>query len=82
MRFSPASSPRSAPSSWPVRCRCAPSGASVCSFSCPPVAAAALRVQVNKLNAGDFKDISEQRAYAEFLFCSLILHFVTFNFIG
>ena len=39
-----------------------------------------LRLQVNPLN--DFKGRSEERAFADYLFCNLILFLVVFNFMG
>eukprot|EP01133_Synstelium_polycarpum_P007378 gene7378-8597_t len=39
-----------------------------------------LRIQVNPAN--HFRNISFERAFADYLFCNLILHLVVFNFLG
>lgn len=39
-----------------------------------------LRMQINPDN--EFKDRTEQRAFADYLFCNLILFLVVFNFMG
>ncbi|KYQ89072.1 dolichyl-diphosphooligosaccharide-protein glycotransferase [Tieghemostelium lacteum] len=39
-----------------------------------------LRIQVNPAN--NFKNISFERSFADYLFCNLILHLVVFNFLG
>jgi oligosaccharyltransferase complex subunit epsilon len=39
-----------------------------------------LRMQINPEN--EFKDRSEQRAFADYLFCNIILFLVVFNFMG
>ena len=41
-----------------------------------------LRVQSNPANYSDFKGISPERAFADFIFASIILHLVVMNFIG
>ena len=45
-------------------------------------AAVSLRIQVNPENKAQFAHISPERAFADFLFCHVILHLVVFNFIG
>ena len=44
--------------------------------------AVCLRIQSNPLNSSDFKGISPERAFADFIFASVILHLVVMNFIG
>jgi len=46
------------------------------------VLAASLRSQVNPENQAIFPTISPERAFADFIFGSLILHFFVFNFLG
>uniref|UniRef100_A0A8C0J183 Dolichyl-diphosphooligosaccharide--protein glycosyltransferase subunit DAD1 n=1 Tax=Chelonoidis abingdonii TaxID=106734 RepID=A0A8C0J183_CHEAB len=41
-----------------------------------------LRIQINPQNKGDFQGISPERAFADFLFASTILHLVVINFVG
>ena len=41
-----------------------------------------LRIQSNVANKLQFKGISPERAFADFIFASLILHLVVMNFIG
>ncbi len=41
-----------------------------------------LRLQVNPANRTDFKNTSPERAFADFIFGSIILHLVVLNFIG
>eukprot|EP00741_Cyanophora_paradoxa_P025091 tig00000342_g24219.t1 len=41
-----------------------------------------LRLQVNKDNSIDFKGISAERAYADWLICNIIMHLMVVNFIG
>ncbi|KAH1164809.1 dolichyl-diphosphooligosaccharide--protein glycosyltransferase subunit DAD1-like [Mauremys mutica] len=41
-----------------------------------------LRIQINPQNKGDFQAISPERAFADFLFASTILHLVVINFVG
>lgn len=41
-----------------------------------------LRLQVDPDNKSMFGDISNERAFAEFLFAHLVLHLAVFNFIG
>jgi len=51
---------------------------SVASF----VLAVCLRLQVNPQNKADFGDISQERAFADFIFAHIVLHLVVINFIG
>ncbi|DBA03565.1 TPA: hypothetical protein N0F65_011466, partial [Lagenidium giganteum] len=44
------------------------------------VLAVSLRMQINPEN--EFKDRTEQRAFADYLFCNIILFLVVFNFMG
>ncbi|KAI1285829.1 Dolichyl-diphosphooligosaccharide--protein glycosyltransferase subunit DAD1 [Halotydeus destructor] len=46
------------------------------------VLAVSLRLQVNPQNKSDFGDISQERAFADFIFAHVILHLVVMNFIG
>ena len=41
-----------------------------------------LRLQVNPANKSSFQGISSERAFADFIFASVILHLVVMNFIG
>ncbi|KAL2790219.1 dolichyl-diphosphooligosaccharide--protein glycosyltransferase subunit DAD1, partial [Daubentonia madagascariensis] len=41
-----------------------------------------LRIQINPQNKADFQGISPERAFADFLFASTILHLVVMNFVG
>jgi len=41
-----------------------------------------LRIQVNPENKSLFSGISEERAFADFIFAHLLLHLVVMNFIG
>lgn len=41
-----------------------------------------LRVQSNPANFAEFKGISPERAFGDFIFASVILHLVVMNFIG
>ncbi|XP_061444778.1 dolichyl-diphosphooligosaccharide--protein glycosyltransferase subunit DAD1 [Rhineura floridana] len=41
-----------------------------------------LRIQINPQNKGEFQGISPERAFADFLFASTILHLVVINFVG
>merc|ERR1712193_380654 len=41
-----------------------------------------LRVQTNPRNRSEFKGISPERAFADFVFANVILHLVVMNFIG
>ncbi|OAV95354.1 hypothetical protein PTTG_09565 [Puccinia triticina 1-1 BBBD Race 1] len=43
---------------------------------------ASLRSQVNPLNSAQFEFVSPERAFADFVFGSLVLHFFAFNFLG
>ncbi|KAL6550481.1 Dolichyl-diphosphooligosaccharide-protein glycosyltransferase subunit dad1 [Orobanche minor] len=45
------------------------------------VLAVCLRIQVNKENK-EFKDLPRERAFADFVFCNLVLHLVIMNFLG
>ncbi|OXA62566.1 dolichyl-diphosphooligosaccharide--protein glycosyltransferase subunit DAD1 [Folsomia candida] len=51
---------------------------SVASF----VLAVCLRIQVNPENKSLFLDISQERAFADFVIAHLLLHLVVVNFIG
>ncbi|GAA6021837.1 hypothetical protein JCM11491_001541 [Sporobolomyces phaffii] len=42
----------------------------------------ALRIQANPLNKGTFPTISPERAFGDFLFGSLVLHFFVWNYLG
>jgi len=46
------------------------------------VLTASLRQQVNPENRSEFPDVSPERAFADFAFGSIILHFFVFNFLG
>ncbi|KAF9268276.1 defender against cell death 1 [Marasmius fiardii PR-910] len=48
------------------------------------VLTASLRAQVNPENRfrGEFKEISPERAFADFALGSIVLHFFVFNFLG
>ncbi|KAI6259866.1 hypothetical protein MCOR19_003791 [Pyricularia oryzae] len=41
-----------------------------------------LRIQQNPQNAADFPSVSPERAFADYIVCSLILHFFCVNFIN
>ncbi|XP_060636043.2 dolichyl-diphosphooligosaccharide--protein glycosyltransferase subunit DAD1 [Anolis sagrei] len=41
-----------------------------------------LRIQINPQNKTEFQGISPERAFADFLFASTILHLVVINFVG
>ena len=41
-----------------------------------------LRMQIDPANRELFKDTSRERAFADFVFCNLIMHFICINFIG
>uniref|UniRef100_A0A0D9W4D8 Dolichyl-diphosphooligosaccharide--protein glycosyltransferase subunit DAD1 n=1 Tax=Leersia perrieri TaxID=77586 RepID=A0A0D9W4D8_9ORYZ len=45
------------------------------------VLAVCLRIQVNKDNK-EFKDLTPERAFADFVLCNLVLHLVIMNFLG
>ncbi|RWR79686.1 dolichyl-diphosphooligosaccharide--protein glycosyltransferase subunit DAD1 isoform X1 [Cinnamomum micranthum f. kanehirae] len=45
------------------------------------VLAVCFRIQVNKENK-DFKDLSQERAFADFALCNFVLHLVIINFLG
>ncbi|KAF8485337.1 defender against cell death 1 [Russula ochroleuca] len=46
------------------------------------VLTASLRSQVNAANRTLFKDVSPERAFADFVVGSVVLHFFVFNFLG
>ncbi|KAL5508099.1 OST2 [Sanghuangporus vaninii] len=46
------------------------------------VLTASLRSQVNPQNKQSFSDVSPERAFADFAFGSIVLHFFVFNFLG
>ncbi|KAI9680035.1 MAG: oligosaccharyltransferase complex subunit epsilon [Caeruleum heppii] len=46
------------------------------------VLTASLRIQTNPENKSEFKKISHERAFADFVFGSLLLHFFCVNFIN
>ncbi|CAE6509923.1 unnamed protein product [Rhizoctonia solani] len=46
------------------------------------VLTASLRSQVNPENRTHFKDVSPERAFADFCLGSVVLHFFVFNFLG
>ncbi|KAK7471049.1 oligosaccharyltransferase complex subunit epsilon [Stygiomarasmius scandens] len=46
------------------------------------VLTASLRSQVNPENRQEFKDVSPERAFADFVLGSIVLHFFVFNFLG
>ncbi|KAH9983492.1 DAD family-domain-containing protein [Russula compacta] len=46
------------------------------------VLTASLRSQVNVVNRALFKDVSPERAFADFVVGSVVLHFFVFNFLG
>jgi len=46
------------------------------------VLTASLRIQTNRENEKEFQSISHERAFADFVFGSLILHFFCINFIN
>ncbi|OAL07568.1 defender against death DAD protein [Phaeosphaeriaceae sp. SRC1lsM3a] len=46
------------------------------------VLTASLRIQTNPENKADFRDISHERAFADFVLGSLLLHFFCVNFIN
>ena len=41
-----------------------------------------LRIQSNPRNKADFRGLSPERAFADFIFAHVILHLVVMNFIG
>merc|ERR1711881_152259 len=41
-----------------------------------------LRIQSNPRNRSEFKGISPERAFADFIFANVVLHLVVMNFIG
>ncbi|EKM59582.1 uncharacterized protein PHACADRAFT_250174 [Phanerochaete carnosa HHB-10118-sp] len=46
------------------------------------VLTASLRSQVNPANRNEFKDVSPERAFADFALGSVVLHFFVYNFLG
>jgi len=46
------------------------------------VLTASLRSQVNPENRTEFKEVSPERAFADFVMGSIVLHFFVFNFLG
>jgi len=46
------------------------------------VLTASLRSQVNSDNKDEFKEVSPERAFADFALGSIVLHFFVFNFLG
>ncbi|PWN29209.1 defender against cell death 1 [Jaminaea rosea] len=42
---------------------------------------AALRIQTTQANAADFPKVTQERAFADFLFASVILHFFVLNYL-
>jgi len=46
------------------------------------VLTASLRIQTNPENASEFKTVSAERAFGDFIFGSLLLHFFCVNFIN
>ncbi|KAK9368423.1 DAD family-domain-containing protein [Lipomyces kononenkoae] len=46
------------------------------------VLAASLRMQANPDNSSQFEKVTPERAFADFIFGSLILHFFAYNFIN
>ncbi|KAF9224335.1 defender against death DAD protein [Gyrodon lividus] len=46
------------------------------------VLTASLRAQVNPQNSSEFKEVSPERAFADFALGSIVLHFFVFNFLG
>ncbi|KAH8830580.1 defender against death DAD protein [Flagelloscypha sp. PMI_526] len=46
------------------------------------VLTASLRSQVNPENRKEFKDVSPERAFADFVVGSIVLHFFVYNFLG
>uniref|UniRef100_A0A4W3H9A9 Dolichyl-diphosphooligosaccharide--protein glycosyltransferase subunit DAD1 n=1 Tax=Callorhinchus milii TaxID=7868 RepID=A0A4W3H9A9_CALMI len=58
------------------------SSVTACVTVCVILTAVCLRIQINSQNKGEFAGISPERAFADFLFASTILHLVVINFIG
>jgi len=46
------------------------------------VLTASLRAQVNPENKTEFKEVSPERAFADFVLGSIVLHFFVYNFLG
>jgi len=46
------------------------------------VLTASLRSQVNPENKDEFKEVSPERAFADFALGSIVLHFFVYNFLG
>lgn len=43
---------------------------------------ASLRIQANRANEKDFPSVTPERAFGDFLFGSIVLHFFVVNFLG
>ncbi|CAG2178119.1 unnamed protein product, partial [Oppiella nova] len=41
-----------------------------------------LRLQINPQNKYEFRELSQERAFADFIFAHIVLHLVVINFIG
>lgn len=41
-----------------------------------------LRIQLNADNAKEFEGIGRERAFADYVFCSVLLHCLVVNFMG
>ncbi|KAG6849634.1 hypothetical protein H0H93_006757 [Arthromyces matolae] len=46
------------------------------------VLTASLRSQVNPENRNEFKEVSPERAFGDFVLGSIVLHFFVYNFLG
>ncbi|GAA5918114.1 hypothetical protein JCM5296_005233 [Sporobolomyces johnsonii] len=46
------------------------------------VLAGALRIQVNPVNKDTFPTVSPERAFGDFIFASVLLHFFSINYLG
>lgn len=46
------------------------------------VLTASFRAQVNPANKASYQNLSPERAFADFVFGSLVLHFFVYNFLG
>ncbi|XP_054166460.1 dolichyl-diphosphooligosaccharide--protein glycosyltransferase subunit DAD1-like [Oppia nitens] len=46
------------------------------------VLAVCLRLQINPQNKYEFREISQERAFADFIFAHIVLHLVVVNFLG
>ncbi|KAF9535061.1 defender against cell death 1 [Crepidotus variabilis] len=65
-------------SSFPYNAFLAGFGSTVGQF----VLTASLRSQVNPDNKDEFKEVSPERAFADFALGSIVLHFFVYNFLG